>query len=182
MTPASCEQLERYLDCDLVGERREEFEAHLQGCAACRGEVARAERLSELLARAAMRLEAVPDDLADRIERHVRLRLYRRRAMLVSGVAAAVAACVLVWQLATPAGPQPAGEPTAQAQAQAVPTARPPLKTEVTFADPSRVIAVPVETANPSITFVWVYPTVVPAEQHNAPEPDSTPDDARNPL
>lgn len=184
MTPASCEQLERYLDGDLAGELREEFEAHLQGCAACRDEVARAERLSELLAQAAMRLEAVPADLADRIERHVRHAVYRRRALLLSGVAAAMAACVLVWQLATPAGPKRGGPPSAQLPSNSHPalTALPPLKTEVTFADPSRVIAIPVETENPSITFVWVYPAVVPAEHGNPAGSDPTLNDPRDPL
>ena len=102
----------------LSDDDRDEFEAHLAACADCRRRVAEIAGLPGLLAglpesayAAAVQVEAPPDTLLPNLLRQVR-REQRRRRLIVTGLTAAVAAClvalaVLVWPSAQPARPAP---------------------------------------------------------------------------
>jgi|GEM_PF-2200614 len=60
------------------------------------------------------------------------------------------------------AGGPPSGEPASTPTKRAVASAR------VVLADPSQGIVVPVETNDPKVTMVWIYPTFKPAAQAGA--------------
>jgi len=102
----------------LSDDDRDEFELHMAGCAECRARVAEIADLPALLAglpesayEAAAEVAAPPDTLLPNLLRQVR-REQRRRRLIVTGLTAAVAAClvalaVLVWPSAQPARPTP---------------------------------------------------------------------------
>ena len=81
-----------------------------------------------------------------------------------AGLAAAIVAlCVGAWlaagslQTDTPAPPMIA---QARPEPPATKTPDPRSLVKVTFDSPGDVIAVPIETANPNVTIVWIYPTM----------------------
>jgi hypothetical protein len=64
------------------------------------------------------------------------------------------------------AGPNSKGPPSENPSPPA--TKRVAASTRVVLSDPSAGIVVPVETKDPRITMVWIYPTFKPAEQSGA--------------
>lgn len=100
MSDQLCDQLDDYLGGWLDKSARGEFEAHLERCADCRGEVERQRRLDGLLAQAGAHLEPVPPGLVRRVERHLAAAQWRSRAIrAVAGLAAAavLVLSVLLW-------------------------------------------------------------------------------------
>ena len=80
MNFAQCEHLDAYVGGWLPDEQTIAFEAHLADCAACREEIDQQRRIDRLLCEGTKRLEAVPAELVDRIERQIAVR-HRRRAI-----------------------------------------------------------------------------------------------------
>jgi hypothetical protein len=167
MKPSPCQSLDDYLNHDLGGEGRARFVAHLMECSDCRRAVEDHERLATLLVEAT---RSVPAGLTERVER--RLRRVRRRR-IVATAAALAAALAGVWLLGRyrprPEQPSP---PLADVRPEppAAPEApRPADRVRVSFPPGANVLAVPVETESPNVTFVWVYPNLRAA---NRPAPD----------
>jgi hypothetical protein len=105
---------------------------------------------------------------------------------LALSVAAAVVLAVGVWLLpdhhapgpgaVAPSKPAPVAEKPAEPGSDGHDVALPPEqasddepRVRVSLADPSEAILVPVETCNPNVSVVWIYPTVRPG--HGATEP-----------
>ena len=93
-------QAHAYHDGELPEEARQSFEEHVQGCAACAGELAALRRISRLVAAAP--LPDLPDGLRERLRRlavrapqHAIVRLAER---LTAAAAAVVVVCTgLLW-------------------------------------------------------------------------------------
>jgi hypothetical protein len=170
----SCENRDGYLGRWLTGEEQAEFEAHLTDCPECRHFIHENERLERLLARANAALLPVPADLPERIDRRIHQTRQRRVFAWTTGFAAAgILICAIGAWLHLPRGP---GNETSPSP---VLTKRPPPSeprpdprslVEVTVEHPSDVIAVPQKTDNPSVTIIWLYPTIQAAQ-----EPTSAP-------
>jgi anti-sigma factor RsiW len=157
MKPTPCRLLEAYLDRELPPPERARFLAHLPDCPACTAEVEQQTRIESLL-RDAARLEPLPAGLVDRTEgRWHRARKRRALRRAASLAAAALLAGLLGTTSFWPAPQRPPAPPQPPPVANTGPPARPPAR--VTFSPRTPVIAVPVDTGDPDITFVWVYPT-----------------------
>jgi anti-sigma factor RsiW len=152
MCRTPCEKLDGYVGRWVSDLERAEFESHLAGCPPCRRELSKERRLDLLLRRAAGSLESPPAGLGETIARRVRSIRRRRALAAVSAVAATAALailCVNAWwrsgavRTATMPDPQ---------------TARTPARVE--FAPESRLIAVMVDTQNPDMSIVFLYPTL----------------------
>ena len=185
MKTAECQNLDDYLSACLSDDEAARFEAHLAHCPACREETADQRGIDRLLARGAAQRAPTPSSLVDRIEGQIRSLRRRRviRTALALSAAAAVVLAVGVWLIpqndGTPAGPTThAGassiaeerikrEPDSHADrheaappAQLASDGKPRVR--VSLADPAEAILVPVETSNPNVSIVWIYPTVRP--------------------
>ena len=100
MSDRLCNQLDDYLGGWLDKSARREFDAHLERCADCRGEIERQRRLDGLLVQAGAHLEPVPPGLVHRVEQHLAAAQWRSRAIrAVAGLAAAavLVLSVLLW-------------------------------------------------------------------------------------
>ncbi len=197
MNRRECDQLDDYLLGWLSPEEVAAFERHLAGCPACRGEQELQRSIDRALAGPAVSLDLIPVGLLERIRRHVRAR-DRRRAVRRTWLAAAAATLLLATAIGGwivhqtgqnggehAAAPGPTHEPPEAvagspgvASAGSVPppehafpapTKRVAVSTRVVLADPSAGIVVPVETKDPKITMVWIYPTFKPAAEVGAP-------------
>jgi hypothetical protein len=174
MKAANCEQRDGYLGKWLTGDELVEFEAHLAYCRDCRQIIQEEQRLESLLARANSALAPVPPALIDRVEHRLRQAGRRSAAAWATGLAAAalLICAVAIWHLPQRVpedGPVPSPVAAQAPRPAELAHARRPL-VEVTFHSPSDVIAVPQKTENPSVTIIWVYPTIK-AEQDPSPEP-----------
>jgi hypothetical protein len=180
MNGTICEQLDGYLGKGLTEEQRAEFEAHLATCLDCRRVVQEQQQIERLLARATAGFVPVPAGLRERIEGRLR-RAHRRRSFAwETGLAAAVVlVCALTVWFFTQQTPK---EKVVRLPMAAVrpppPEAKPDPRSlvQVTFPPPSDVIAVRQKTDNPSVTIIWVYPTIKAAQ-----EPSSAPFDHSQP-
>ena len=176
-----CEQMDGYLGKWLTEDQRAEFEAHLATCLDCRRAVQEQQQLEHLLTRAAAVSMAVPADLSERIERRLRQVQRRRSLAWATGLAAAgVLVCALAAWLLTQRTPIEKATPPPMAAVQPRPSESKPdprSLVHVTFQPPSDVIAVPQKTDNPSVTIIWVYPTIKAAK-----EPTSAPDGILQPT
>ena len=181
MDTRPCDHLDDYLAGWLSADATASFEAHLADCPACREEVAHGQRIDRLLAQGSGHLEPVPPSLVDRIEGRIRS-LRRRRVIRVAlGLSAAVAVVLAVGVWLVPqddgaaVGPErpPGRGAVAETPVEWEPDghevaspAQPPSDDEprvrVSLADPAEAILVPMETSNPNVSIVWVYPTVRP--------------------
>ncbi|SRR6266849_3423367 len=164
-----CEQIDGYLGKWLTEDERVAFEAHLANCPGCRQFVREQRRLEELLTRANAVLVSVPMRLIDQIDE--RLWRARRRRVLVWATGLA-AASILIYFLTAWFLPQRAfkvepvqSEIVAAPPQQPEATRDPRSLVEVTFQPPSDVIAVPQKTDNPSVTIIWVYPTIKTSQE-----------------
>jgi Putative zinc-finger len=152
MNDPLCERLDDYLAHDLAGVGRDEFVAHLAGCAKCRASVDGVESLSSRLRTACERLDPIPAELAANISERIDARRWRRRALAAIALAASIGfmAFWLSRDGETPAiGPKAISPPIA--------SAAPPVR--VTFPN-KKLIAVPVESESPNVTVLLVYPNL----------------------
>jgi anti-sigma factor RsiW len=175
MSIPSCACLDRYLGNDLSGLEREAFQSHLEGCPQCRQAAEEQERLNQLLLRATTQLNPFPAFLRERVEQ--RLRSARRRQLL-RGIAAFAAVLLVAlglaaWQLTYryAADISPALPSAGASQPAPPPGHDPRSQVQVTFPPRVEVIAVPLPTASPNVTLIWLYPT----EATTMPAPASAP-------
>ena len=177
MSIPECDRLDDYLLDGLSEEEASAFEAHLAGCSTCRDELEHQRRIDGLLAQGTGRFEAVPRWLIDRIEGRVHRSARRRVVRLAGGLSAAALAvsALAVWLTVGGLGPgnnrQPLvhervepGDDGNQVDPPGGPTPRPQPVASVSIADPSAAILVPVETKQPNVSIVWIYPTVGPVQ------------------
>lgn len=171
MNDSPCGQLDEYLGGELTRAGRPAFEAHLVICRSCRDEVEAFARLKRLL-ESSIGQEPCPPELVRRIEAQIRAAPDRRpvRSRMVLGVTAA-ALCITAWltldsrheQPIDRALPRPAAvEPVVDDRAQASnPRASEHeefvSKVQVDFSD--EYLGLPIETDDPRMTIIWVYPT-----------------------
>ena len=177
MSIPECDRLDDYLLDGLSAEEASAFEAHLSGCSTCRDELEHQRRIDRLLAQGTGRFEAVPRWLIGRIEGRIHRSARRRVVRMACGLsAAALAVSALgVWLtiggLGTGNNRQPLvheraepGEDGNRVDPPGGPTPRPQPVASVSIADPSAAILVPVETKQPNVSIVWIYPTVGPVK------------------
>jgi hypothetical protein len=169
MKGTSCEQIDGYLGKWLTEDQRSEFAAHLATCQDCRRAVQEQQQLECLLARATAAFVPVPAGLSERIEHRLSHAHHRRSVAWATGfAAAAVLICTLAAWFVTQRAPVVRRARSPMAEVQPPPSeAKPDPRSlvHVTFQPPSDVIAVPQKTDNPSVTIIWVYPTLKPAQE-----------------
>jgi anti-sigma factor RsiW len=174
MKETTCDQMDGYLGKWLSEDERSRFEAHLSNCPECRQFVEEEQRLESLLAQANTACVPVPPALIGRIDQRLRQARRQRVAAWTTGLAAAgVLICAVGARLLMQRVPQAklVQPPTvAQLPPPAAPTPAKRRSVEVTFEPSSDVIAVPHKTDDPSVTIIWVYPTIK-RDQGSNPEP-----------
>lgn len=173
---AICDYRNGYLGRWLTVGERTEFEAHLAHCLSCRQIVQAEAKLDDLLARANTVLRPVPTSLVHRVEQ--RLRRARRRRISLWAASLAIAGllfCVLAaWFLiprAADNGPRPSPDLTKRAR-PCEPPRDPRALVQVKLENPSDVIPVPQKTDNPSVTIIWLYPTIKAAREPRSAPPE----------
>jgi len=126
----------------------------------------------------------VPASLVAQIDGRLRRARRRRVAAWATGLAAAV---LLVCALGAWLLPQRAKENESARHPVVALPAPPPEPTpdprsfvEVTFQPPSDVIAVPQKTDDPSVTIIWLYPTIKAAQETSPAPTDSFQSPERN--
>ena len=183
MNTPQCDNLDAYLCGWLSPEESRAFEAHLAGCAACRQEAEQQRRIDRLLGQGAGRVEAIPASLIGTIEGRITRLGRRRRTRWALGLstAAAVMLAIGVWLAVQDGDVRPGSRPIAEkptekepTEQKAAPSVQGPSASEpcvrVALADPSEGIAVPLETTNPRVSIVWIYPAVKPVRAVSRPE------------
>ncbi len=183
MNPCPCDDLDGYLAGWLPEDERTRFEAHLADCPTCGLGLQQQRRIDRLLAGAAACAEPAPPALVDRIEGRIRSCRRRRAARRALGLSAAVGVLLAIglWSAtrdrSVPPEPDPLVERPAEPEAEPphatppaplVADAEPPVR--VSLANASDGIVVPVETSNPHVSIVWIYPTVRPARATGRPD------------
>ncbi|HLJ91856.1 MAG TPA: zf-HC2 domain-containing protein [Gemmataceae bacterium] len=163
MTP--CEHGDGYLGKWLSDGERIAFEAHFDSCPACRRYIAEQRRLDALLARATEAAVSVPAGLLDQIDR--RLRRARRRRMVAwsAGLAAAGIGMAIVSTALLPQHAPDMELTPSSSIAKPEPVPAPHAQVTVTVPPSSDVIAVPQKSDNPSVTIIWLYPTLNTAKE-----------------
>lgn len=154
MTPiVDCEQLEAYLDGDLSVDEIAAFQAHLSLCEDCRSAKGQQQWIEGLLHSPQLAaLEPAPAQMLTMLSVAVSRRR-RRRAILASGLAAAVLAVVATWGIAN-------RQAKSDALALVVPVPAAALQASISpavFVADDSSIAVPVATEYPDVTIVRVY-------------------------
>lgn len=184
MKTTACEQRDGYLGKWLSDEEGVEFEAHLALCSDCRQFLQEQRRLDDLLAQANATLLPLPASLTDTIGQRLRQARRRRVTAWATGLAAAsIFVCVLAAWFRSPVAPK---EEPVRSPVVALPTPQPePMPdprslVHVTFPPTSDVIAVPQETDDPSVTIIWVYPTIKTAQETSPAPTDSFQPSERN--
>ena len=152
-----CARLDDYLDGDLPEIEHLDFEAHLAACDTCRRTVELDRRWGNLLASAnPIAPPSLTRNIAGAVERGRRLRIARASALI--GLAAGLTLAVVRWNVDRPRVPvartddPPASRPIASAGQ------RPEV--HITIAPESRLLALPLESKNPQVSVVWLYPEV----------------------
>jgi anti-sigma factor RsiW len=177
MNAPPCLLLDDYLAHDLDDAEAARFADHLAECPACRRAVHENERLTALLTAAADRLTPVPAGLTERVGRRLQSVRRRRFAATAAALTAALAAAAAVlWWLGHPAPRVPEPERTVAEVRPQPPAPEAPGSADrvrVTFPAGANVVAVPVPTESPNVTFVWVYHGLRAASRPAAGPPSS---------
>ena len=171
MTAKTCEQLDAYLLGDLDSKARAEFERHLSLCDSCRLGAREQTRIDGLI-KAATEAIGCPAGLTARISLKRNRRIKRRRAQLVSLIAASLAVGLLGWTLLFPrdaekpfSEPDLAHEPPIRPLKDPIPDAdgnpkeiagKEPPAVRIEF--PDDVLSLPIETGDPDITLIQLFP------------------------
>jgi anti-sigma factor RsiW len=152
MNDPLCQRLDDYLAHDLLGAERDEFVAHLDGCAKCRAAVREAGELASRLRSACERFDPVPPDLAVSITGRIDAARWRRRALAALALAASIS-FVAFWLSRDGSAPDTSPKTISPPIASAAPPVR------VSF--PGRkMLTVPVESESPNVTVLLVYPNL----------------------
>lgn len=165
-------RVEDWLDGTLIEEAAGEVRDHLAFCVDCRDFFDKQRQIQNGL----VALGLAADAYANSKSRYALTRQSRRAWFAAVGVAAAIALVVLLQQ---PADNQPLAiinQPASNVDAD-----RPPLATNLTTtihfpASPNRMV-VPMKSDNPRVHIVWLYDTVVPAD-----EPENSPQSSTSTL
>lgn len=181
MRDSFCGQLEDYLDGELLQPERRRFESHLPSCPSCNEEIAAFARLKRRLA-SAVEQELCPPELIRRIESQILTAPERRPIRISARIAVAAATlCVAAWLTLGLRKPQPTELWVAP---DAIP--RPELRSKPSEAPASHgnkstanirvelsdeYLAVPVETNDPRIAIIWLYPTAEVSTPADLPDP-----------
>jgi hypothetical protein len=183
MRSSTCQLRDGYLGKWLTSKERVDFEGHLAHCPDCQPIVQEQRQLDDLLARANVAIVPVPAGLIDEIDRRLRRARRRRMAAWAPGLAAAgILICSLAAWLAQQADKERrADRPVVtHKDRQAVPARDPRSLVKVSFQPSSDVIAVPQKTENPSVTIIWVYPTIKTVQEPTLAPADLFPPVERN--
>lgn len=182
MNSAECDCLDGYLSGWLSGDEAARFRAHLAECPDCTRKIDDERRIDRLLAQGAAKLQPVPPALIGRIEDEIRSMRRRRVIRWAFGLstAVAVALAAAVWltlqtgRLAP--GPKPIVQKPTEAEngehdaaSPARPASEGEARARVTLADRTEGIVVPLETSNPNVSIVLIYPTVKPVRDRRGP-------------
>lgn len=174
MNHQQCEHLEAFLAGALDAEAQEAFARHVEACAECEHQIRIQRRIDEVLDSAIDTNDALPAGLMERIERELLLRksasieITTRRTPVRLALAAALGLAVIGWiaalVISSRSGPTPtniAGRPQPdKPEADSTPQDAPasPYVARIAFTEEHPAIAVPMESTDPDITIVWVYP------------------------
>jgi anti-sigma factor RsiW len=149
MNSIGCNRLDDFLDHDLRGADRQTFVEHLESCAACRDAVSGLQSLAYRLRVRLERTDSTPPLLASRIKGRIRGERIQRVAL--TALAASVA-LVAVWLAVDRPRAAVDSPPIAK-------LASPADESPVRIRFPNRdVIAMPIASESPNVTFVMVYP------------------------
>jgi anti-sigma factor RsiW len=177
-----CDQLDQYLCGFLPPDETARFEAHLAECPACQEQCLLQQRIDRLLAAGTAPIEPAPIALAHRVERKI-TRLRRRRQLAWAGTLTAAAAGIVVVvsflaarrsflhrDVEQPIALRPTVSQGVSKPSPSLSDAQPPAAplVRVTMVDPSSAIVVPIESHDPNVTLVRIYPTVKVVRQVNA--------------
>jgi len=172
MNEEVCRQLDDYLLDGLPDGQRAGFEQHLRECETCRS-IAEQQAMVDELLRSASRSLPVPAGLPVRVRKRID-RVRRRRATLSAACVAGAASCVLTFwyfvrdkaQQDDPVLPRmmaeeeseqpPRGRQEIETPPEEIVKQDPEPAVQISFSD--NVLAVPVESGDPTITLIQVYP------------------------
>jgi hypothetical protein len=158
MTSPVCELLDGYLGRWLSEPELQAFVAHLASCPLCRQAVDEQRRFDQLLSQASTLGGLVPAGLVERIEGRL-VQGQRRRLLVRTAALAAVlllAVGISIWIVKRVAvRPELVRNPPAPAPMAKTAT---PVFTRVALSRGSGLTAVPIESHNPGVTIVWLFP------------------------
>jgi putative zinc finger protein len=176
-----CDNLDDFLAGDLHGDAAERFRAHLRDCEACREAESQQRWIDGLLASPKrLQLEPAPRALVESVRKSPAPPLYagRRYAAAVLAVAAVVLVATGLVLLNREAndGTRSAAEIVSPSDGPQTVKNEEEREAGATFIADSNAIAVPVESHQPGVTIVRVYPTIQPRveTQTAAVEPSYT--------
>ena len=176
MHDPTCDNLDAYLLQELEGDSLLSFRQHLTQCETCRESLQQQADLDRLLQLNADRLAAATrvTDLAERVEsRIVRHRRRSRTIGIVTVLVPTVVCAILFWSRPENTNrSSPQQKSLVQTEAEQTPienipeeSVLPSVRTEVQ-ADPPQVqvsgdvVALEIESGDPTITIIQIYPTV----------------------
>ena len=188
MNTSECKNLDGYLAAWLPPHETAAFEAHLANCPACGVEIQRQRTVDRLLDAAAGQLQSPPARLLDRIEGQIQMRQRRMVGLFctLSATAVVLVMCfVFARQYADQIPPRQAivgqapveqakevrvegpaiEEPVVEQSADRPDLKRPAVR--VTLSRPSDAILIPIQTETPTVSIVWIHPTVKPTRSAN---------------
>lgn len=152
-----CEQREDYLNHDLSEKEEIRFLSHLKTCENCRQFVEEQQTIEGLLVEA-VQSESVSESLMTKVDQAI----IRRRVMKWSAsIAALLLLAVGTWWLMREGKQTPrVTQPEPSMPTPEIKVVQEPPSVEVVANTNRDVIVVPIETDDPNITMIWVYPTV----------------------
>jgi anti-sigma factor RsiW len=156
MKQTPCHLIDDYIARDLTSEQTSQFQSHLPMCPECQQVLREESHLADLLFEATARLEVVPKSLNDRIRRRWQAARQRRLAAFVTALAASVAVLLMVSRfvlLPEPREPKNGVEVHREQHMQDVS----PAADHVRVRFPANVVAIPVQSESPNVTFIQVH-------------------------
>jgi predicted anti-sigma-YlaC factor YlaD len=158
MMPSACGHLDGYVGRWLSEPELLAFVAHLGSCPRCRQAVEEQRLLDQLLAQAAAPDPHMPAGLVERVEARLvrarRRRLYLRATALAAVLLVAVG--ISLWLLNKHAIRNDLVETPPIERPVHASVAR--VMTRVVVSPSSGLTAVPIESKNPAVTIVWLFP------------------------
>ena len=150
-----CSLLDDYLARDLMGDDRAGVVAHLHSCAECRRNIQEQERLNVMLTEATVRLDRIPPELFDQVERRVRITRRRRTMATALAVAATIAG---IWLVSHRGEPEAAHQLNVTVAGTSGSEEFRPAHVRVAFPRERNLLAVPVESQSSNVSVFWVFP------------------------